>query len=167
MGGTLPGACTSLLLKQLAAHADQVTQDVCDADERCAPCADPRTGESTGTCDATGVHTGACSGGAGSVGENCCHASGVCMDREAVPADSRDDMQTDSCSKAGQVCAPLSLSDGVPVTCDVVGLEGVCLDVCFAEQLRGTTALTRSSCGPTELCLPCVLGRSKGMPGCD
>lgn len=167
LGGKLPGACASLLLSELAMHKDEVTQEGCDADERCTPCDDPRTGESTGTCDPAGVHERACVGGEGAAGESCCHASGVCMDRDAVPADSRDDMSRDTCSGSGQVCAPLAMSDGVPTKCSLLGVDGVCIDVCFASMLRGVQRPARAGCGPTELCLPCFLGQSRGMPGCD
>lgn len=167
LGGRLEGACASLLLSELNAHRDQVTQESCDADERCTPCDDPRTGENTGTCDPAGVHEKACVGGEGAAGETCCHASGVCMDREAVPADSRDDMERDSCSRKDQVCAPLSMSDGAPVKCSILGIDGVCIDVCFASMLQGIQRPARAECGPTELCLPCVIGKSRGMPGCD
>jgi hypothetical protein len=168
LGGKLKGACSSLLLAELAKHKDEVTQENCDADERCTPCDDPRTGENTGTCDPDGVHEKACVGGPeGQAGETCCHASGVCMDREAVPADSRDDLDRDSCSKSNQLCAPLAMSDGVPQKCSLLGVDGVCIDVCFASMLKGVQRPARGECAPTEICLPCVIGKSQGMPGCD
>lgn len=167
LGGKLEGACASLLLIELNAHKDQVTQEGCDADERCTPCDDPRTGEDTGTCGPSGVHAEACAGGSGAAGESCCHAAGVCMDREAVPADARDDMDRDSCAQKNQVCAPLSMSDGVPTKCSLLGVSGVCIDVCFASVLQGVQRTARADCGPTELCLPCIIGKGKGMPGCD
>lgn len=167
MGGPLKGACASLLLSELNQHASEVTQDVCDADERCTPCDDPRTNENTGTCDATGVHAKDCTGGAGADDELCCHGAGVCMNNDAVPADSRGDLDRDSCSNSSQVCAPTAMSDGTPTKCSLLGLDGICLDTCFAQILAGTSPVTQSSCGPTEVCLPCVIGKGKGMPGCD
>jgi hypothetical protein len=166
LGGNLDGACSSLLQTELAAHKDEVTQEGCDADERCTPCNDPRTGENDGTCDPSGVHTQACIGGKGADDEMCCHAAGVCMDRDAVPADSRDSMNRDSCSKSNQVCAPTAMSDGVPHKCSLLGVSGVCLDVCFATMLQGVQRPGRADCGPTEVCLPCFIGKSQGMPGC-
>jgi carotenoid cleavage dioxygenase-like enzyme len=40
-------------------------------------------------------------------------------------------------------------------------------EVDFASVFQPTTAVTRASCGPTELCMPCVLMSGTPMPGCD
>jgi hypothetical protein len=139
---------------------------VCDPDERCAPCINPQNGEDTKICEDVGVYETACTGGGGSNDELCCHGQGVCANQEAIPEDSRSDMEKDSCS-GNKLCAPAALVDGHPVKCDVAGVEGVCLDYCFAKMMQGTARLMRGGCRATEVCLPCFLGKSRGMPGCE
>jgi hypothetical protein len=34
-------------------------------------------------------------------------------------------------------------------------------------MLKGVQRPARGECAPTEICLPCVIGKSQGMPGCD
>lgn len=164
--GGKPGACMSLLIEDIEKHKDELKRDVCDESERCAPCVNPIDGTDTGVCGAVGVYDGDCASGAADAPVRCCHGAGVCMTKDGVPEDSRDDMQRDSCP-GEKVCAPASLVGGAPVKCDVAGASGVCLDVCFAAQLRSTMPLLRTSCGPTEVCLPCFIGGPRGMPGCE
>lgn len=45
------GACMSVCVKQVAEVVGILTQDVCEADERCAPCVDPRSNQPSGACD--------------------------------------------------------------------------------------------------------------------
>jgi hypothetical protein len=162
--GNKPGACVSVTVKDIGANKDQLKQDVCDPDERCAPCIDPTNDQDTELCGEMGVHEAACVGGTGVAQQQCCHGSGVCLNREGVPEGDRGDLDQETCA-GGQLCAPAALVDGKPRTCDVAGLSGVCLDICFATMLRSTTPVTRSSCGPTELCMPCLLAGSS-TPGC-
>ncbi|MBX3212582.1 MAG: hypothetical protein KF850_11160 [Labilithrix sp.] len=161
-----PGACLSLLVKDIELHKNELQRDVCDDDERCAPCVDPTNGEDTHLCDPIGVHERACVGGEGASAETCCHGFGVCMNEDAAPEGSREDLQRETCPSK-QVCAPAAMVEGRPVKCDVLGVAGVCLDTCFASMLRPTTVVMRGGCGPTELCLPCAIGKGQGMPGCD
>ncbi len=160
-----PGVCISLLSGGVAEHKDETKPDVCDPDERCIPCIHPLDGTDTHVCDPAGAHEAACTGGAAKKQESCCHGAGVCMMKDSVPEDARDDMTADRCS-AGKVCAPAAMVSNKPVACDTMGASGVCLDLCFATQLRGVSGLMRSSCGPTEVCLPCAIGGPRGMPGC-
>jgi hypothetical protein len=166
--GQKPGACMSTIVKDIGANQNQLKQDVCEPHERCAPCIHPIKGVDTHVCDPIGVHEKPCERGAGDEGkaESCCHGMGVCMKEEDAPEESRDDMKRDACPEK-KLCTPSAMVDNKPVKCDVLGVDGVCLDICFAAMLRGTTAVTRAGCGPTELCLPCVLGKGRGMPGCD
>ena len=160
-----PGVCMSTLVKDIAAHVNEMLPDVCDADERCAPCVDPRDGKDTKICDAMGVHEGACTGGPGTRAPSCCHGAGLCMNESGVPEDNRGDLSRDTCT-AGKLCAPAAMVSGEPVHCGVVGLPGVCLDVCFAKMLSPAATMVRGECRPTEVCLPCLVGKGQGMPGC-
>lgn len=164
--GNKPGACVSLLIQDIEAHKNELKQDVCDPDERCAPCIDPTNDQDTGLCADMGVHEKPCIGGEGQVADLCCHGSGVCLNREGIPEDSRGDLDRETCAE-GQLCGPRSLVDGAPVKCDIAGISGVCLDLCFAKMLQSTAPVTRAGCGPTEVCLPCIIGSTQGMPGCD
>jgi len=161
-----PGVCMSLAVKDVATNKDMLRQDACDRDERCIPCVDPRNGEDTHLCDDVGVYEDDCVGGQGKQAETCCHGFGVCMNEEAAPEDSRGDLSRDTCP-AKQLCAPAAMVEGTPVKCEVLGVSGVCLDTCFAGMLKPTMPVMRGGCGPTEVCLPCAVGKSQGMPGCD
>ncbi|MBX3209007.1 MAG: hypothetical protein KF764_28500 [Labilithrix sp.] len=164
--GNKPGACLSLLVKDIEANKDMLKQDVCEPDERCAPCVDPTNGKDTQLCGDIGVYEAPCSGGEAARAPTCCHGFGVCMNEEAAPEDSRGDLSRETCGEK-QLCAPAAMVEGTPVKCDVLGVAGVCLDTCFAGMLKPTTPVMRGGCGPTEVCLPCVVGKSQGMPGCD
>lgn len=161
------GVCGSLLIGELAQNASLIPpSDECDKDnERCTPCVDPRDGSDTHVCDPTGAHVEACVGGAGKVEQTCCHNAGVCMLPTAAPEDQRDSLPHDSCG-ASKVCAPAALVDNNPTRCYVLGLPGVCLDICFAAILGPSKPVTNSDCRATEVCLPCVVGKGQGMPGC-
>jgi hypothetical protein len=163
--GNKPGACMSLLVKDIAANKEMLKQDVCDADERCAPCINPLDGVDTHLCDAIGVHEAPCVGGAAAKLESCCHGFGVCMNESAAPEDQRGNLSRETCP-ANKLCAPAAMVEGPPVKCEVLGADGVCLDTCFARILGPTAPVMRAGCGPTEICLPCAIGKSQGMPGC-
>ncbi len=163
--GNKPGACVSTLIEDIAAHANELQRDVCDEDERCAPCVSPIDGSDTHICEENGVHAEACVGGAGAQQASCCHGSGVCMSPDGVPEDQRDSLSHDVCAD-GTLCAPAALVDGNPTRCHAFADPGVCVDVCFASELAPASAVMRSVCGPTEVCIPCAIGASRGMPGC-
>ena len=163
--GNKPGACLSTVVPDIAAHQDQLQRDVCDEGERCAPCIDPTNGQDTHLCDAIGVHEKACVGGVGAATATSCHVAGSSLNADAVPEDQRSSLHQDTCHTS-KVCAPASLVDGHPVKCHALALSGVCIDVCFAGVLRAAGTTLRGDCGPTEVCLPCVVGAGQGVPGC-
>lgn len=167
LGSGNPGACTSTLLKQINDNKGALTPDVCAADERCAPCISPLDGTNTGLCDAAGAHTTACIGGT-SAGETeaCCHGMGACLDQSAIPSDQRDNVSREVCSE-GKLCAPASMATGKPKKCHALALSGVCLDICFSAMLKSMKPVIGGDCGPTEVCLPCLIGKGEGMPGCN
>jgi hypothetical protein len=167
MGGK-PGVCSSLLLERLEKFKDLVPPDVCDKDnERCAPCINPEDGTDTQACDDTGVHERACAaGGEAAATQTCCHGAGDCINTDAVPEDKRGDMSRETCSE-GKLCAPASMTNGTPVKCEALGIPGVCMDYCFAAMLKPGAAVMRGSCGITEMCLPCIVGKGQGVLGCD
>ncbi|MDF2694654.1 MAG: Tryptophan synthase alpha chain, partial [Labilithrix sp.] len=163
--GNKPGACMSLVVKDIAANKEMLKQDVCEPDERCAPCINPLDGTDTHLCEEIGVHETDCIGGEAARPESCCHGFGVCMNEDAAPEDQRGNLSRETCPNK-KLCAPAAMVEGAPVKCEVLGVDGVCLDTCFAGMLKPTTPVMRGGCGPTEVCLPCVVGKSQGMPGC-
>ena len=160
-----PGACVSLLLKDIAAHKGDLHQEDCDADERCAPCISPLDGSDTHLCDPAGVYQDKCQGGAAAQQQTCCHGQGLCINADAAPSDQRDNMSPDVC-RDSKLCAPTALVDGTPQHCTAFAAPGVCIDLCFAKMLGPAAPVIRSGCGPTAVCLPCVIGSGQGVPGC-
>ena len=82
-----------------------------------------------------------------------------------VPEDKREDLSRDTCM-AGKLCAPAAMVSGNPDHCKVLGVPGVCLDVCFARMLSPAVSVVKGQCRPTEVCMPCLIGKGQGMPGC-
>jgi hypothetical protein len=43
------------------------------------------------------------------------------------------------------------------------------MDLCFAPMFKSTEQVTRAGCGPTEVCMLCMVAAAKGMdmPGCN
>jgi hypothetical protein len=171
--GSLPGTCASRIAKRIDDNAKggALQKQDCDGDDEvCIPCTDPTEGNrDTHVCDDIGVHTNACVGGKGASGVVlCCHGEGLCTDKSGIPGGHASDLPSDSSCKADQVCAPAALIDNKPHKCSgALGVAGVCLDYCFADVLEGAKALERGDCGPTEICLPCAIGKSQGLPGCE
>ncbi len=166
--GNKPGACVELAIPMIIQFKDALKPDVCEADERCAPCIDPQSGDPTPFCDDIGVYEKPCTTGDsdGSGTQTCCHGAGVCMTEDIVDGDQRKQLSRDLCPEK-KLCVPGSQADGKPVKCEVLGASGVCIDLCFADMLKGARTAIRSSCGPTELCMPCAIGKSQGMLGCE
>jgi hypothetical protein len=169
--GGNPGVCMSKIAKRINDNASALPKGGCDGDDEvCTPCKDPTAGNAdTHTCDAMGVHGDACVGGKGASGVSlCCNGLGLCTEKDGIPGGNADSLPKDSCKKESQVCAPAALIDNKPEKCELPGgIDGVCLPFCFAEQLQGAKAGLRSSCNALSFCLPCAVGKSQGMPGCE
>lgn len=166
--GNEPGGCMPLAFKQLAKNAGALQTDVCEDDEKCAPCINPVDKTDTGACSPAGVHEKDCVGGAGDAAEveTCCARQGVCADEKGLPEDARGQMQSLGCS-SGKLCTPAAMFDGKAKKCETIaGFDGACLPKCFAPMLRGIEGLS-SDCNAFEICLPCVLAEGQGMPGCE
>jgi hypothetical protein len=162
-----PGVCMSTAVPDVNSHKDILHQEACDPDERCIPCINPQNNEDTHTCDPQGVHGAACTAGdAQKEAAPCCHGAGSCMLSSAAPDGARGELSQDACPR-DQLCAPASLVNGMPKKCSALGVDGVCLDLCFAAMLKGASGVIRGDCGSTEMCLPCAIGKSQGMPGCE
>jgi hypothetical protein len=166
--GKEAGACLPLAFKQIRENAGVLQQDACAEDERCVPCIHPIEKTDTGVCGEAGVHEEDCVGGPGAQGnvETCCAGFGVCLNETSVPEESRASTPSLGCS-AGTLCAPAAMADKNPKKCETLaGVDGVCLPLCFAPQLRGEQYVS-SDCNAFEACLPCFIGSGQGMPGCE
>lgn len=170
------GRCLSVCLPQVAASLDFLPRDVCDDDERCVPCVNPLTGESTGGC-AVG-----CAGGppADPVDPADLDDPGTCV-HEGKPVvvpelltpcgegahclepeflDPAFLSQLAPCADGVAMCVPdLFLRTGgkfIPPTCSsVVGAEGRCLATVLPEVAAQEAILPQSTCGAGERCVPC------------
>src|SRR5262249_49226934 len=162
-----PGGCLSTVIKLVDDNKDVMKQDVCDPDERCVPCTNPVDNSPTGACvENEGVHVEDClEGDAAKEPGPCCHGAGQCMPRENAPKEMRDHLEQEMC-KGGQVCVPAGSGTTKPKSCEVLTFSGICTDLCFAKVFQATTQVTRSSCGPTEMCMPCALAPGP-VPGCN
>jgi hypothetical protein len=159
--------------------------DVCDPSQLCIPCNDPSNGGAdTGMCGAIGVmgDDASCSStapapasDAGTAAQlaKCCTkngtSNGVCIDGSKIPEAQRSRTKQDTCT-SGDVCVPAAFVSGKPVTCTagIMG-KGVCMDGCFDEMMSfagSVGILERTTCGSTELCIPCSFVSGQGVPGC-
>lgn len=184
LGG--PGACftADLVPEIIQQGGSQLTQDVCDPDQRCVPCVNPlsKDKEPTPFCQPIGVHEKACSGGAsgGDTGpapapaqQPCCttkgKSNGVCLPDALIPPDRRDQTKQDTCG-TGDKCVPAAFVSGKPVKCSAGLLgSGVCMDKCFDDMMSigaDIGFLDGEGCGDTEVCVPCSFA-GKGVPGCE
>jgi hypothetical protein len=179
------GACfTSSLMPDIAANGGgALTKDVCDADQQCMPCTDPRNNNApTPFCQAIGVSEQECAATPGGTqqaapatpSQTCCTqegvTSGVCIAESAVPEKQRDDTKQDTCPAANK-CVPRMFVSGKPIKCNsgIMG-AGVCMAKCFNDLMgfAGDMGLmSTAGCGRTEVCVPCMFGKDQGMPGCE
>jgi hypothetical protein len=180
------GACVTIdvipRIKEEGGSA--LSQDTCDADQKCIPCVDPRNGNApSGFCEPTGVHENACSAGApsatggdgGAKLPGCCttngKSNGVCLPETAIPEKMKDQTIDDTCT-TGNKCVPAALVDFKPVKCNggmILG-KGICVDKCFNNMMAiGDTVgvLGQDVCSETEVCIPCRFLKGTGAPGCE
>lgn len=188
--GGLVGGCVSRCVPMVAAQADVLSRDVCDAGELCAPCYDPQAGNApTGACE---VPRNCGDGGfpAPPPPLHCpytgpdvidptrlppCQCAGShCMPASRVPASQRGMLAV--CN--GGYCVPdefiRTANNTLPATCrPFAGMgEGRCLSRCIPMVASQASQLSQSTCGPTQLCVPCFDPRtgastSACTQGCD
>jgi hypothetical protein len=184
-----PGGCSTMSLlnlpPELKSQVGMLKQDVCSTGQLCAPCINPMDNSKTGACEPVGVFDKPCTGaaaagrGGGTAGapatpqEACCttngKSNGICIAETAIPEAQRGDTVSDTC-KGGAKCVPAAFVSGAPVTCKGGPFDdpGVCMDKCFSGMMAlAGPLLANDACGATEICVPCFLGKSKGLPGCE
>ncbi len=149
------GRCVSLCVPQVQAQAGFLPTATCQSDERCAPCFDPTTGESTGACNL------ACDPGPTEPPKTftkCCGGIGSCVPTSAVPTDLQSKLGADSCVGTDELCAPDDFVDPTfkPATCrSVSNAEGRCIPACVPQVASQASFLPKDSCPDEHLCAPC------------
>ncbi len=185
------GACTSVCVPAVAEVSSILPQDVCEADEKCAPCTDPRTGQPSGACNiapspvcapgsvatappgspATGAPATCPHVGPPVLDPNtlplCGTAGGAhCLGKELVPAA----LQSQLAACPTGLCVPDDFirtgGNFIPATCrSIAGVEGRCLHGDLPQVAVQKASLPTSTCLPYERCAPCfdpVTGQATG-----
>ncbi len=150
--GGAEGRCQSTCIPEVRLQMDMLPADICNPDtERCAPCYDPVTGETTGACET------ACDMPTEPpyAFENCCDNRAKCVPEEVVPEEQASNLTQQSCDD-GHLCAPTELTDPSfePPTCmDFWGQEGVCLSTCIPTI--NALGSTEPECPANTKCILC------------
>lgn len=159
------GRCTNIGVPQIAEQKDLLPQAECDADERCAPCFDPRDGTDTGACK-----TASCDAPKEPAKKfaSCCGGRARCVPTAAVDAGSRDMLSKDSCSGDTPLCAPVELiplPDATPKQCKTLlgFISGICVSKCAIDNPLGS--FIQGDCPDGDMCAPCNQ-LPKGTKGC-
>ena len=90
------GRCLSSCLKDVAANASQLRQDICPTTELCAPCFDPVDGHDSGACHIAGDAPKE----PPSLFGQCCGARGRCVPPELISSSQQSELAADSCTTA-------------------------------------------------------------------
>jgi len=172
VGGT-EGRCLSTCIPGVAEKSGHLPQDVCASDERCSPCCDPFTGQSTGACDQQ-CDSGPAEGTCGDpIFPSCCGGAGHCLDKDLVPESQQSNVKKCKGEHKGKLCVPDEMQDpefkGSPcVGTSLFGekYEGVCLPDCLKIPFEFT--MDALACQNGYVCVTCTgpLGGSTGAPGC-
>ncbi len=161
--GSLEGRCLAAGLPAIAQQSTLPRAD-CDADEKCAPCFDPFTGQPTGACTSVPCDKPA---EAAKTFAKCCGGKGSCVPNALVPASSRENFDDEAagCVRKAELCLPTELATGDLKTAracsfsgiDVFGIEiaapfkGACIADCF----DGFPEPPQANCAGGTACVPC------------
>lgn len=179
--GGREGRCLSVCVVSVQKDMHSLPQDVCETDERCAPCYDPRTGYGTGACT-----VGHCDPGPSdppATFEPCGmggSAEALCIPKSSVPLDERCNFDikgcmTQPCKGADELCVPKKVVDAGPSfmakVCynDLVGFLALFKTV-FKEPFKALQAMSEYREGRClSRCLPKVRDKADllGRAGCD
>jgi hypothetical protein len=151
--GGAEGRCMPECLPDVANRLNKLKQDVCGAGDRCVPCFDPLTGESTGSCTIDGDTAKE----PAQRFANCCGALGACVPSDALESDDRGRLDGSECGDA--LCAPKAwIQDDrtVPTDCRAYGdIEARCLPSCLPDVAKRADKLQQQTCAEAYLCVPC------------
>ncbi|CAN5918801.1 hypothetical protein BH11MYX4_BH11MYX4_04240 [soil metagenome] len=171
----IEGRCTSLVFPDLAAQKDQLPQDTCDANERCAPCWD-FLGKETGACRS--VTCDAPKQPAKAFG-TCCNTNGKtlgrCLPKASLPPAAASGLAQKECANAADLCIPEQEMDPkfVHPKCQASSLlgayDGVCISNCVNKDFLTNLGTAQGNCSAESFCAPCknpLTGAGTGAPGC-
>jgi hypothetical protein len=180
-----PGVCLSLCVPQVGTYASLLPQDVCAADERCAPCISPLNMMSTGACDiGKGTGTTCAPTGDGATGSptadagppvsaQCPHEGAPVLDPRTLPSCDPNGgahclgaslvptaLQSQLATCPTGLCVPdVFIEAGgnfIPATCaSLDGAEGRCLDETLPQVAAELSQVPQSTCQSYERCVPC------------
>jgi hypothetical protein len=170
------GRCTNVNIPAVDAEKSSLPVDVCDPNERCAPCFDPTNAKDTGACRSVSCDAPK---QPATTFKGCCSQGGVdrgkCVPQSMVPASEQSKLSDDDghCSAGVELCAPNEMLDPsfVPPSCTGQGLvgsySGVCLSSCIPLDPIQQLGTSQGTCKSGFFCAPCVaLGSPTGAPGC-
>jgi hypothetical protein len=165
------GRCFSTVFPDIEKQKGEIPVDVCDANERCAPCFDPTNGTETGACSSVSCDAPK---KPKAVFKDCCGARAKCIPVSSIPASGRDSLQTRDC-ESDQRCVPNEQINGeTPSACKgewggfFDEYDGVCISDCAKPDDIGGMAVSKGNCKAGFFCAPCKdpLDRPTGAPGC-
>ena len=171
--GGVEGRCLSTCIPDVAEKASYLPADICATNERCTPCCDPFTGESTGACDQTcdvGPPEGTCGD---PIFPSCCGGTAHCVEKSLVPTEKQKNVKKCKGEHKELVCVPDEMQDpnfqgspcvGNPLFGDAY--VGVCLSDCLKIPFKIT--MVKGNCQNGYICVKCFgpFGGSTGAPGC-
>lgn len=161
--GGAEGRCVSTCVGgAVAKQKDRLPTAGCAAEEVCAPCFDPVTGEDTGACAINGDMPAKPK----QVFDTCCGMSagqpvGVCVP-PSLAGDQASILRQETC-KSGSICAPIKKAQDPKYkfpTCSSLLGTGACVQKCILDPTQAAI-LSQGQCAAGELCAPCDL---LGMP---
>lgn len=170
------GRCMSIVLPELDKQKASLPVDVCDPNERCAPCFDPGSGAPTGAC--TSIECDAPKTQPVVFASCCKNAAGVsrgrCVPKATLPPEALSNLEKKECTDDA-LCAPAENFDPkyVPPKCSASSLlgkyDGVCFSTCVKQDFFAQLGTAQGNCATGSFCAPCknpLTGGPTGAPGC-
>jgi hypothetical protein len=155
------GRCASTCIGVVAALQAYLPAAGCGANERCAPCFNPATGQPTGLC---GLGCDDKPTGAPVKFGTCCGSDGLCAPKAALGS-LGDQLGAESCTNASDVCVPAKpiTTPGSRFKCCTGGgmngtatYSGACVSACVINAGPLKDQIPQGDCGSTEVCVPCA-----------
>jgi hypothetical protein len=156
------GRCTSIVFPDIEKQKANLPQDVCDANERCAPCFNPLDGKPTGACNMTQCDAATTKGAAF---PSCCSDAvgkdrGRCVPKVSLPKEALENLDQKECESTA-LCAPAEqFVDGfVAPKCTATALlgkyDGACQSTCIKQSFFLQLGTSQGTCAAGSFCAPC------------
>lgn len=173
------GRCLNVNIPQIEAQKAQLTRDVCDTSELCAPCFNPLDGKETGACKSVSCDAPK---QPAKTFTACCKSQGTarakCVPSTIIPQSQQGNLDDDNgtCQKGSELCVPnemLQPNFKGPACAGSTFLTGdytgVCLSDCLSFGFIQSLGISRGNCTKGFKCAPCtnpLTGKATGAPGC-